>query len=1046
MTKIAHCADIHIRALSRHDEYRKTFETFIADCKDQGVDHIFVGGDIFHTKTTGISPEYIELLTWWLTEMSKVAPTHLILGNHDGNLVNMSRQDAVTPIVDAISNPRVHLYKQSGVYKIQEGMNFCVFSLFDEEGWKNVNPVQGEINIACYHGPVWGCKTESDWLIEDGVNVDFFEKYDFTLLGDIHKRQNLAYRQQKPIMSYPGTMIQQNYAEDFEHGYLIWDIKSRDDWDVSFRPLPNIKPFVTLEWTGDVEKTYKLASSYPKGSRFRVKSYTHIAQQEVHALSSLLKKTHQASEVTFKIDQLIDKQTISAGTQTLVRTDLREPDVLMKLIKDFHKTNKHPEEIWQSVGEQIKLYLSTATSTEDVIRNTKWMLRSMKFDNLFAYGEGNVINFENLNGIVGIFGSNRAGKSSIVGSMMYSLFNTTDRGPMKNLYVCNVRKPYCYSNVVLNVNGVDYVIERQTTKNESKKGVVSAATSLNVYKIAGDDVVVDLAGEQRSDTEKVIRGLIGNAEDFLMTSLSAQGEINQFIQHGSSKRRQILSRFLDLDVFDKMYDLANKDVNSSKAQLKSFPEKDWQALSLKYENEIERISQEINDHAITSHDLSDRLAELKSELSRHAGFTPVNENQVSVQRSKVESIEKMRVDTHTKCDFLREEIQKLAVKISTIESLKEENDISELKKKLDSLNTLEASVMSLKHAHEKEASLLTQQERSLKTLSEVPCGDNYPTCKFIKDAHAVKTKIDSQRASVGEALEKLNSASLALDVLKSEKLREKIEKLQKLHDMHSKLNVEVSSKKTELFKQETSLESINTSLVAAQQKLHELEEALKNEENAEVFSIKSEIQNILKTITTLDSQKMKLAGEKGKIISDLEKLESEKKLRDELLKKMKVHELVSNAFSKKGIPSVIVASQLPIINAEISKILAGIVDFTVDLEVDEDTESMDVYINYGDSRRIIELASGMEKMISSIAIRVALINVSSLPKTDMFIIDEGFGALDDAGVEACNRLLSSLKRYFKTVFVITHVDGVKDAADIVLEITKNEKDSKVVYD
>jgi exonuclease SbcC len=107
---------------------------------------------------------------------------------------------------------------------------------------------------------------------------------------------------------------------------------------------------------------------------------------------------------------------------------------------------------------------------------------------------------------------------------------------------------------------------------------------------------------------------------------------------------------------------------------------------------------------------------------------------------------------------------------------------------------------------------------------------------------------------------------------------------------------------------------------------------------------------------------------------------------------------------------------------------------------------MDVFINYGDSKRIVELCSGMEKMIASIAIRVALINVSSLPKTDMFIIDEGFGALDDAGVEACNRLLMSLKRYFRTIIVITHVDGVKDAADTVLEITKNEKNTRVSYE
>ena len=104
---------------------------------------------------------------------------------------------------------------------------------------------------------------------------------------------------------------------------------------------------------------------------------------------------------------------------------------------------------------------------------------------------------------------------------------------------------------------------------------------------------------------------------------------------------------------------------------------------------------------------------------------------------------------------------------------------------------------------------------------------------------------------------------------------------------------------------------------------------------------------------------------------------------------------------------------------------------------------MDIYINYGDSRRVIELASGMEKMISSLAIRVALINVSSLPKSDMLIIDEGFGTLDDMNVEACNRLLISLKRYFKHILIISHVDAVKDIVDNVIDITKKGKDSRV---
>ena len=77
--RIAHTADIHWRGLSRHDEYREIFSAFIDDCRKNRVDHIFIGGDIFHTKTTGISPEYIDQLSWWLDSMSKVAPVHLTL-------------------------------------------------------------------------------------------------------------------------------------------------------------------------------------------------------------------------------------------------------------------------------------------------------------------------------------------------------------------------------------------------------------------------------------------------------------------------------------------------------------------------------------------------------------------------------------------------------------------------------------------------------------------------------------------------------------------------------------------------------------------------------------------------------------------------------------------------------------------------------------------------------------------------------------------------------------------------------------------------------
>ena len=212
--RIAHTADIHIRSLSRHDEYRDVFTAFIADCKKNKVDHIFVGGDIFHTKTSGISPEYIDFLTWWLNAIAEVAPVHLILGNHDGNLINQSRQDAISPITQAINNNNIYLYKKSGVYEFHPGFALCVYSLFDEEGWKDVRPKQGKINIACYHGPVQGSVTETGWAIDESqINVDFFKDYDFAFLGDIHKMQFLDFREveieidEDELFKYPVHVI-----------------------------------------------------------------------------------------------------------------------------------------------------------------------------------------------------------------------------------------------------------------------------------------------------------------------------------------------------------------------------------------------------------------------------------------------------------------------------------------------------------------------------------------------------------------------------------------------------------------------------------------------------------------------------------------------------------------------------------------------------------------------------------------------------------------------------------------------------------------------
>ncbi len=78
-----------------------------------------------------------------------------------------------------------------------------------------------------------------------------------------------------------------------------------------------------------------------------------------------------------------------------------------------------------------------------------------------------------------------------------------------------------------------------------------------------------------------------------------------------------------------------------------------------------------------------------------------------------------------------------------------------------------------------------------------------------------------------------------------------------------------------------------------------------------------------------------------------------------------------------------------------------------------------------------------EKSIAAIAIRLALLTVSSLPKADIFILDGPGTELDEENMENFIQILDLIKSYFKTVILISHLDSLKDCVD--QQIKKRKK-------
>jgi DNA repair protein SbcC/Rad50 len=303
----------------------------------------------------------------------------------------------------------------------------------------------------------------------------------------------------------------------------------------------------------------------------------------------------------------------------------------------------------------------------------------------------------------------------------------------------------------------------------------------------------------------------------------------------------------------------------------------------------------------------------------------------------------------------------------------------------------------------------------------------------------------SQKTSIDDIDDEIIALTKVRDDLAQDAPSKKVAEFNRLNDEIVATDRAISDINEETSRLKLAKKDLTHKLRAANKKLEKFRCDVVDTVDERVAELKRQIVELETEIDDLDDERIAAAKELGHAKSELKRMLAEFRNWQTLRAELRKFELFMKAVNKRGIPTLILRKLAPVINQEIAAILQGVVDFTINIEAPEQGNAMNIFLDYGDSKRILEAGSGMEKMISSLAIRVALTNVSSLPKTDMLILDEGFGALDETNIEACNRLLISLKRWFKNILVITHVDGIKDIADNLLEITRDEKDSKVVY-
>jgi len=1025
--KFAHISDTHIKNLKYHYEYRVVFNQLYNILQEQKVDYIIHCGDIAHTKTQ-ISPEFVEMCSDFFRNLAEIAPTYIILGNHDGNLKNSSRQDALTPIVDALALPNLHLLKDSGETHIDDKFCLNVLSVFDRANW--IKPTDdSKINIALYHGSISNCKTDMNWTMVNGEDtISIFEDHDFAMLGDIHRRQ---YLDEDGRVWYAGSTVQQNHGETNDKGVLIWNIKSKDDWDIEPIVLKNPKPFFTipLTLTGKMPKNIDV----PSGARLRLVSNNNLPLNVMKRAMDIAKHRFKPESISFLNRASGERGNVEEITDGLKTENLRDPKIQEELISEYLKDHQVPVQTMERVYDLNRAYNKIIEEKEEISRNVNWRLSKFEFDNLFNYGEDNSVNFANLSGIIGIFGKNFSGKSSIIDAALYTMFNTTSKNERKNLNVINQNKQDCLGKLTIECNNKTYTIERISKKYVRRlKGeeTLEAKTDLNfeVYDPVTDEVI-SLNGTTRNETDANIRKHFGTIDDFMVSSLASQHGALAFIDEGSTRRKEIIAKFLDLEVFEKKFRMAKEDSVEAKVLIKKHENRNYDTeiedvaallssnllLSETKKKECETLKQNIKTHEITLRELDEVIASTPTELiDIH--------NLREQQKEKSKLLVSLGNTINQESSLIRLKSTKLETLNQIIDSVNLEALLTDKQKIEDITTNLVKINRQIKEANKKQ-----------KLLDEVPCGDAFQNCKFICDAHKAvsqRKNKQSQKDTYESDLESLNPQHVENSITRYESLSSEIIVLDK--DI-SDLKLSRERNKNTISNTQLELKDIAQQITI----YDENKEAIEGYQD--LLKDRRRINQVIKNDNILldvcENESLEIVKMIGSCEQKIENLKEQKKEYNDLQNSYAAYDLYMQAMHPNGIAYDIIKKKIPVINQEIAKVLANIVNF--EIFFDSSGNKFDIFIKHPlYDERPIEMASGAEKTMAAMAIRLALLSVSSLPKGDVFILDEPGTALDEENMEGFIRILELIKVYFKNVLLISHLDSLKDCVDMQIVIDK----------
>ena len=675
-------------------------------------------------------------------------------------------------------------------------------------------------------------------------------------------------------------------------------------------------------------------------------------------------------------------------------------------------------------------------------------------------------------GVTGIVGLNGAGKSTLFEAIAWVLYGSMgsrtsvdqirSRG-VDSSEVCRVCLEFEFA-------GQKYSVTRQMRG----KGLVVHAVALVDGSVAAE------GGSAVS--EFVLKTLGMDYRSFFTSIFARQKELNALSSMQPSERRPLILRLLGVDSLDRVVGFIRKDIRLKSEVLARLQEElegsDGLSRQDALKQDLVKIKQDISSK---SKSLSDQKARGEALIAQIGEW----EDMVGRKRRGYEGLVKQKELLEEKKKSL--ELRRLLeseVKTLDAESGKLQEEIEGKKNQLASLKTVAQSLAKEKSALEaldanlaqlsskrKEIVVRSEQldaekrrfESRLKRLSDLGPEADCPTCerRLGTQFETLQKKFSSDLSEVVEKRQGLEQSLIVLKNSEAEEKKKRAEVVRSVGELEKK-NAMVQRLDGQLVSLVKSHSELQKKLAKKNSVLSEMGNVRFDEKKYEQFKGEVEksyeswqqaskkLQTMQKDVTTSGVLVERLRGER----KVLEQRASEIKLRSEELKKSagRLKALGSEVSSLRSLEDVMsdfrvhVVSQIrPALSEYASELFALLTEGKygfVDLD-----EQYNLIVDDAGQQFSLERFSGGEVDLANLCVRLAISEVLSERSGSVFnfiVLDEVFGSQDVFRRQNIVDALSSFSGKFRQIFLITHLDEVKNQLENIIEVVESDDGSSRV--